>query len=160
MSKYYTDPDEFQSEEDLDKEMDQASQELRDEFYQQKPVTGLLLEPGKPPQITECFDNDECWSSLIGPDWVMHDMYDGLAVIMHNEEGDNLLQPNFKLYLPHENKEIIVYGALIAMGRCYSDLNSTIPYEGPWICSISNYNIYKLGTYIRALDEKQEWGWL
>jgi hypothetical protein len=152
------DPDHFEDdldylEDDIDKELYEASQELRDEIYQRKPVNVLLLEPQEPPRMIEAFDTDECWSSLIGPDWRLHDLYDGIAVIIHDDSTSELLQPNVRLYLPRERKEIIVYGSLIATGRCYYDLEAPIPYEGPWICSITEFGIQKLSDYVRDLKQ-------
>ncbi len=150
--------DAYEYDENLDMELYAAMQELRDEFYHQKPVTALLLKPKEPPVTIEVFDTDECWCSVIGTDYIIHHLYDGLAVVMHSENS-NLLQPNLRLYLPREEREVLVHGSLIVTGLCYSDLEFSIPYEGPWICSINEYDIQKLADYIRDLDENHGWGW-
>jgi hypothetical protein len=150
MNKFFTDPD-VTYEEDIDREMLEACQILRDEFWKRRPIKCLIKEPQHSPQVIEAYDTDASWASLVGPDYVIHPLDDGLAVVMH-EEGRNVLRPNVRLYFPSQDKEIIIFGTLIIAGLCNLDLECTIPYEGPWICSIDYNDISKISNYIRDLN--------
>ncbi len=141
--------------EEYENEYDYAEQIMHEEFWGSRPITCMLLEPGEAPQIIEVNNNDDSWSSLIGPDYVIHFVTEGMGVVMHDESGD-ILQPNVGLYLPSEDKEILVRGNIIIVGMTFSNDGGMLPTEGDsWLCSLSEYVIENvIPDYIRCLDDK------
>ncbi len=146
-------------EEEYEEEYEEMLQIMHEEFWGTRPITCMLLHPGGAPQIIDVVNNDDSWSSLVGPDYVIHFITEGMGVVMH--ESGEILQPNVGLYLPDEDKEIIVRGSMIVVGMTFSNDGGMLPTEGDsWLCSLSEYTIENvIPNYIRSLDDMYRKPW-